>query len=158
MMLVGRIEKAEGRWWYAECPIVNAYTQGHSRKDASFMLADCLKTLLGHPVVEVTATEMGPAKLGGYLVRLDSDAPARVAALVLACQRSRNKLSIAEAAKRAASSPSAYARYERGVSRLTLERFGELLAAVAPDLMLTVGPRTSSVFIPRPRKKLAATR
>ncbi len=145
MMLVGRIEKAEGSWWYAECPIVGAYTQGKSRKDAATMLADCVQTLVGRDGVAITVTEAGESPDGGFAVMLEANEPARLAALVLTYQREKNKLSLADVAKKlGASSRNAYARYEQGVSVPSLDKYAELLAVVAPDMALVVGPRSST--------------
>jgi hypothetical protein len=144
MMLVGRIGKAEGPWWFAECAIVGAHTQGKSRKDARQMLADCIETLLDRDSAKVTVAEIGQDDDGTYVVRIDSTEPARLAALVLTVQREHNKLSLADvAAKLGVSSRNAYARYEQGASVPTLDKYIELLAAVAPDMALMVGPRAT---------------
>lgn len=77
-------------------------------------------------------------------MRIDSTEPARLAALVLTVQREHNKLSLADvAAKLGVSSRNAYARYEQGASVPTLDKYIELLAAVAPDMALMVGPRAT---------------
>ena len=44
MRLYGRIYK-EGKWWLAEVPLLDAMTQGRSRKEALAMVADLLETL-----------------------------------------------------------------------------------------------------------------
>jgi predicted transcriptional regulator len=80
----------------------------------------------------------------GYLVRIEANQPARLASLVLMVQRERNKLSLADVAKRlGAASRNSYARYEQGTSVPTMAKFEELLAVVAPDLALSIAPRES---------------
>lgn len=72
----------------------------------------------------------------------ESTEPARLAALVLAYQRDRRGLSRADVARKLrASSRSAYARYEQGAAMPTFDEYIELLAAVAPDMALTLEPR-----------------
>ena len=63
-------------------------------------------------------------------------------ASILHRQRTRNGLSLPEAARRlGAKSPDAYARYERGDSCPTLEKLSELMAAISPgcDFVLQRG-------------------
>ena len=70
MRLYGRIYK-EGKWWLAEVPLLDAMTQGRSRKEALAMVADLLETLANRPgfcvhvhagqqeAFEVSATDTG---------------------------------------------------------------------------------------------------
>lgn len=78
---------------------------------------------------------------GERAVLIDSTAPAMLCAAVLRYQRGRSKLSLADVAERLGKSRNTYATYERGVREPSLSQFRELLAAVAPDLALLVGPR-----------------
>ncbi len=56
-----------------------------------------------------------------------------------------HKLSLADVAKKmGASSLNAYAAYEQGKREPSLSKLRELLAAVAPEMVLTVGPRTTA--------------
>ena len=145
MMLTGRIVKGGPPCWCAECEIIGAYTDGTSRKDALMMLADCIETKIDHAGLKVTVTEIGESALGGYDVLVDSSEPAVLAAEVLRHQRQKNRLSLADVAKKlGSSSRNAYASYEQGAREPSLSKFRELLAAVAPDMVLSVGPRTSA--------------
>lgn len=138
MMLTGRIAKEKGVWWSAEAPVAGVYTQGRTRKDAAAMLADAFESLINRPGLKVTVTDLG----GDGEVLVEANEPAALAAYVLKFQRETNKLSLADVAARlGASSRTAYARYEQGKSVPTLDKFVELLRAVAPDMALTVGPR-----------------
>lgn len=129
MMLIGRLSKETGTWWAAEAPVAGVYTQGRSRKDAAAMLADAFESLVNRPGFKVTVLDEG----NGDQVLVEANEPAALAAYVLKYQREAHGLSLAQAAKAlGASSRNAYARYEQGASVPTLDKFAELLRAVAP--------------------------
>ena len=48
MRLHGRIYK-DGKFWLAEVPLLDAMTQGHTRKEALAMVADLVETLVNRP-------------------------------------------------------------------------------------------------------------
>jgi hypothetical protein len=127
MRLHGRVYK-DGKFWLAEVPMLDAMTQGRTRKEALAMVADLLETLVNRPDF---AVQVHPGKHEEFEV---SAADTRVLlSLVLRRQRERSGLSLAEAATRlGAKSRNAYARYERGTSVPTLDKLTELLQAVAP--------------------------
>jgi len=155
MMLIGKIAKAEGTWWYAECEIVGAFTQGKSRRDALFMLGDCIETKVNRAGFNVRVTEIGPEG-DAIAVFVDSDEPAVLAAEVLKYQREMHHLSLADVAKAlGASSRNAYAMYEQGKREPSLSKFRELLAVVAPEMAMVVGPRALPA---KPPKKPAPKR
>jgi hypothetical protein len=127
MRLHGRVYK-EGKWWLAEVPLLDAMTQGRSRKEALAMVADLLETLANRPgfVVHVHAGKQEAFEVSATDTR-------GLLSLLLRRQRERSGLSLAEAAVRlGAKSRNAYARYERGTSVPTLDKLTELLQAVAP--------------------------
>jgi predicted RNase H-like HicB family nuclease len=133
MRLSGHIYKS-GKQWIAEVPLLEAMTQGHTRKEAFEMIADWVETMVEHRGFSV-AVHSGP---NGQF-EISSNDPQRLIALLLRRQRERTGLSIAEAAKRFGSrSPSAYARYERGESLTSLRKLDELLYAIAPDRALVL--------------------
>ncbi len=145
MMLIGRIAKERGRWWSAECEIIGAFTQGKSRKDACAMLADCIETKVNRAGFKTTVSELGPEGRDAFSVFIDADEPALLAAEVLKYQRSKHRMSLADVAEQlGASSRNAYASYEQGRTEPSLSKFRQLLAVVAPDLALTVGPRQTA--------------
>ena len=108
--------------------MLDAMTQGHTRKEALAMVADLLETLANRPDFSV---QIHPGKHEAFEV---SAADTRgLMSLILRRQRERSGLSLAEAAVRlGAKSRNAYARYERGTSVPTLDKLTELLQAVAP--------------------------
>jgi hypothetical protein len=128
MRFYGEVYK-DGNFWLAEVPILEAMTQGRTKKEAFAMVEDLLETLVNRPGFSV---KVHPGKRGHFEV--SSSDPRRLVGLLLRRQRERSGLSMAEVARRLGSeSRAAYARYERGTSAPTLEKLNELLQAVSPD-------------------------
>jgi len=126
----------DGNFWLAEVPILEAMTQGRTRKEAFTMVEDLLETLANRPGFSV---KVHPGKHGDFEV--SSTDTRGMISLLLRRQRERSGLSLAEAAERlGAKSRNAYARYERGTSVPTLEKLNELLQAVAPDQDFVLHP------------------
>lgn len=157
MMITGRIEKAEGGLWRAECPLVGAYTQGKSRKDASVMLADCVESLIGEgaPRIAVTEIESAKSKTEAYTVSVDAEDVTLLLAEVLKHQRRVHKLTVADVAKRlGASSLNAYSAYEQGKREPSVSKYRQLLAAIAPEVTLVItGPKSPPVGVYMDGKK-----
>ncbi|MBW1798262.1 MAG: helix-turn-helix transcriptional regulator [Deltaproteobacteria bacterium] len=133
MRFYGKVYK-DGKFWLAEVPILDAMTQGHTRKEAFVMVKDLLETLVNRPGFSVT---VHPGKHGDFEV--SSIDPRGLISLFLRRQRERSGLSLSEAAERlGAKSRNAYARYEQGTSMPSLEKLTELYQAVAPgkDIVL----------------------
>jgi DNA-binding XRE family transcriptional regulator len=139
-MLTGSIRKS-GRWWFAECGGVGAYTQGRSRKDALAMLADCIECLALRKGFEVRVTELGSNRDGSITVLVEANQPGVLAAEVLRAQRQRRRLTADQIAERLGISKVTYQAYELGRRELTLTRFEELLKAIAPELGLAIDVR-----------------
>lgn len=143
MMLIGRIVK-DGRDWIAECDAVGAITQGKSREDARFMLANCIETLIGADNFDVTVDELETAADGSLTVIVRASRLGPLAARVLKHQREQLDITQEEAAKRARGDKATqgdWAIYERGERVPSIEKYAELLAAVAPDYELVVVER-----------------
>ena len=127
MRLYGRVYK-DGKFWLAEIPILDAMTQGRTRKEAFVMVADLLETWANRPGFSV---QVHPGKHEAFEVSATDSR--NLISLLLRRQRERSGLSLAEAAARlGAKSRNAYARYEHGTSVPTLDKLTELLQAVAP--------------------------
>lgn len=144
-MLRGRISKAEGEYWLAECEAVGAVTQGRSRRDAQAMLADCIETKVSRHGFKVTVVET--TQLGGheFAVSIDADEPALLFAEVLKYQRERHRMTQNQVVARLGyKNTNAYAAYERGEREPSLGKLRELLAVVAPELSLQIAPRKAS--------------
>lgn len=133
MRFYGKVYK-DGKFWLAEVPLLDAMTQGHTRKDTFVMVKDLLETLANRPGFSVT---VHPGKHGDF--ELSSSDPRCLISLFLRRQRERSGLSLSDAAERlGAKSRNAYARYEQGTSMPSLEKLAELYQAVAPgkDIVL----------------------
>ena len=128
MRFAGRVYK-DGKFWLAEVPILDAMTQGRTRPEAFEMVADLLESLVDRPEFTV---QVHPGEDDHFEVSSADMRP--LISLLLRRQRERNGLSLADAAARlGAKSCNAYARYERGISLPTVEKFDALLRAVSPD-------------------------
>jgi hypothetical protein len=127
MKLAGRVYK-DGRHWLAEVPMLDAMTQGRSRREALRMAADLVETMVDRASFRV---EVFPGSRGAF--EIGSDDAAALVAVMLRRQREKHGVSLSEVARRMGSrSKTAYARYEQGRSVPTVEKLFELLAAVAP--------------------------
>jgi len=133
MRLRGRFYKS-GRFWLAEIPLLDAMTQGRTRRELFGMVVDLVETLADRPDF---SAQVYPGKNGEFELSA-SDVQALVG-MVLRRQRERNGLSLAEVAERlGAKSRNAYARYERGTAMPSVTKLSELIQAVSPggDLVL----------------------
>ena len=128
MRFSGSVYK-DGKFWLAEVPILEAMTQGTTKKEAFEMVKDLVETLANVPDFDVTVY---PGKEGTF--ELGSEDTRTMIRLLLRRQREKSGLSLADVAHRlGAKSRNAYARYERGSSVPTVEKLDELLQAVSPD-------------------------
>ena len=128
MRFSGKVFK-EDRFWLAQIPILEAMTQGRTRKEALEMVKDMVETMVYEEDFRV---EVYPGKGGEFEV--GSDDPKPLVRLLLQRKRELSGLSLAQVAERlGASSRNAYARYEKGRSVPSVEKFLELLHAVCPE-------------------------
>jgi len=133
MELEGKVWK-EGKepGWLVEVPYLNVMTQGTSRKNALFMIEDAI-TLLLEDAFEGITFKVQISDYGDGLFGLSCNDDRLLLALALRRQREMNKVTVREAAKRlGSSSPNAYARYEQGRIRPTIQKYEQLLHAVNP--------------------------
>jgi ribosome-binding protein aMBF1 (putative translation factor) len=140
MRFTGRLFR-DGTLWLAEIPVLDAATQGSTRREAYAMVADLLRSLANQPDLTV---EIHRGKNNEFEV--SSPDTRTLISLLLRRQRQRSGLSLAEVAQRlGAKSRNTYARYERGTSMPTVEKLSELLRAVAPgrDLVLQQSSQSS---------------
>lgn len=149
-MIIGQIAKQEAPYWSADCEVVGAFTQGISRKDAAAMLAEVIELMVNRKGFKVTVKETDQVAPNVYNVIVEANEPGLLAAEVLKYQREKHKLSLSDVAKRLGSSNhNAYAAYEQGRREPSLSKYGELLAAVAPEMALVVRPRGRGVVAPK---------
>jgi predicted RNase H-like HicB family nuclease len=127
MRFEGRVFR-DGRWWLAEIPILDAMTQGRTRKEALEMIADWLETMVDRRDFEATVFR----REGNEFEIAGSDAAA-MTALLLRRRRAASGKSLRDIASGLGStSRNAYARYERGDAVPTVEKLDELLKATSP--------------------------
>jgi len=128
MRFEGRLVR-DGRWWLAEVPMLEALTQGRTRKEALEMIADWLETMIDRQDFVATVYPRGPRdfEIAG------SDAAGMIA-LLLRRRREAAGTSLRDLALRlGSSSRNAYARYERGDAVPTVEKLDALLKATSPN-------------------------
>lgn len=118
----------EGRFWLAEIPLLDAMTQGRTRKEALALIADWVETMVNRRGfrAKVHPTQKDRFEIAG------TD-PTAMTALLLRRRRQASGASLREmAARLGAKSRNAYARYERGETVPTMEKLDALLKATAP--------------------------
>jgi len=126
MRLEGRVWKEQG-FWLVEIPILDAMTQGYTRREALEMAGDLVETLADADGFRAYAEH-----IEGQRIEIGSNDSRRLVALVLRRQRESHGLSLAEVAHRLrAKSRNTYARYEQGRSAPTIEKLADLLHAVS---------------------------
>lgn len=132
MRLFGNVYE-DGKFWLVEVPLLDAMTQGRTKREALEMAKDLVESLANRP--GFTAVVHPGAE--GYFEVGSTDVRGMIG-LVLRRQRERSGLSLAQAAQRlGVKSRNAYARYERGTSVPTVEKLGQLIKAVSEkDLVL----------------------
>ena len=127
MRLRGRFYKSE-KFWLAEIPLLDAMTQGRTRRELFEMVVDLVETLVDRPAF---SAQVHPGKNGEFELSA-SDFQALIG-VVLRRQRERSGLSLADVAERlGAKSRNAYARYERGTTMPSVTKLSELIQAVSP--------------------------
>ena len=134
MELEGRIWK-DGRFWLVEVPSLDVMSQGHTRKEALHMIGDAIEGLV---------TCYFPEKSQDFKVIVHDDKKeifgistsnnSLMLAFSLRRQREMSKSTVRDVSARLGStSPNAYARYEKGRIRISLDQYERLLQAVNPQ-------------------------
>jgi predicted RNase H-like HicB family nuclease len=120
----------DGRFWLAEIPLLDAMTQGRTRREALSMIADWMETMVNRTGFHAEVHPRG----GSEFEVSGSDAGAMTALLLRRC-REASGASLREVATRlGARSRNAYARYERGEVVPTVDKLDALLKAASPEL------------------------
>lgn len=136
MTFIGKVipPKNGEKYWEVKISDLGVYTQGSSEKNAYFMAADALETLVDHKGFRAEVTPIGG---GRFLISANDTTP--LIARWLYRLRVQSGLTVREAADRLGSSyPEAWARYESGRTSPTLEKLAELLHAIDPDSKFTL--------------------
>jgi len=127
MRFEGKLTR-DGKWWLAEIPLLQAMTQGRSRKAALEMIADWVQTMVNRRDFRAEVHARGKMEF-----EVSGNSAAALTALLLRRRREAAGASLRDVASRlGASSRNAYARYERGDAVPSLQKLDELLKAAAP--------------------------
>ena len=129
MRFEGRVSKDKGsKYWLVEVPLLDVMTQGTSKNDAYFMIADAIEGLVNQKGFKV---DVRPLDRESFTVGASQESV--MIALMLKRQREAHRLTLVEVARRLGQkSPNAYARYEQGKSLPTLENLNKLMKAIDP--------------------------
>ena len=145
MIIHGEIEEKDGRYAALLEPL-GIYAQGATRAAACAALARTILEL---------AADYGP--LRGFKVDVSDDGkstayvtssdPARLIALLLRRQRELHGMSLADVAiAMGAKSRNGFAQYEQARFEPSISKLEEMLAAIAPELVVAIVPRTARVL------------
>jgi predicted RNase H-like HicB family nuclease len=134
MELEGKIRKNKNHW-LVEVPSLNVMTQGESREEALEMVVGAIREYLYYYFesimndnIEVTVIDYKRTTIG-----ISSNNNKLLLALSLRRQREKSGLTMREASERmGASSSNAYAQYEKGCTRMSLEQYEKLIQAANP--------------------------
>jgi predicted RNase H-like HicB family nuclease len=128
MRFEGKVTR-DGKWWLAEIPLLNAMTQGRSKKEALEMVADWLETMIGRKDFRATIFPTGKTRF-----EVAGSDVAAMTALLLRRRRAASGTSLRDIASRlGSSSRNSYSRYERGDAIPTVEKLDALLKATSPS-------------------------
>ena len=132
MRFEGNLVKPDGkrnRFWGVEISILHIHTQGKNRKEALAMAKDAIESLLEKMEFRV---QVHPGNADIFTI--DSDNPTAFIAFMLKRQRQFRGLSVRDVASRLNSkSPNAYAQYERGKVKPSMDKLVELMRAIDPE-------------------------
>lgn len=131
MELEGKVWKS-GKFWLVEVPSVEVMTQGHTKKEALKMIADAMEGLVScYFPDEVRGFKINIQDYKKGLIGVTSSNNSLMLAFSLRRQREASKFTIREVSERlGSSSPNAYAKYEKGRTRISLDQYERLLQAV----------------------------
>ncbi len=135
MELEGKIWK-DGKFWLVEVTALDVCTQGYTRKEALRMIADAIEVLVDgyFPEEKVKNFKIHVQDYKKDVIGITSSDNSLMLAFSLIRQREMSKSTVRDVAERLGSkSPNAYAQYERGKMRITLDQYERLLRAVNPD-------------------------
>jgi len=135
MELEGKVWKNK-KHWLIEVPSLNIMTQGYSKAEAIDMIKDAIIEYV-HYYFESEIDETFEIKAKGYkkgVIGISTTHNKLLLALSLRRQREKSGSTVREASERLGSkSPNAYAQYEKGKTRISLDQYEKLLQAANPD-------------------------
>ncbi len=134
MELEGKIWKS-GKFWLVEVPALKVMTQGYSRKEALKMISDAVQGLIScYFPDESESFKIFVKDYKKGVIGISSSKNSVLLAFSLRRQREASKSTIRDVSERlGSSSPNAYAKYEKGRKRISLDQYERLLDAVNPQ-------------------------
>lgn len=134
MELEGKIWKS-GKFWLVEVPALQMMTQGHSREEAINMIIDAIEGLIEcYFPNESKDFKVSVLQYKRGIIGISTSNNSLMLAFSLRRQREVSKSTVREVSERLGSnSPNAYARYEKGKTRISLDQYERLLHAVNPQ-------------------------
>lgn len=134
MEMEGKVWK-DGKFWLVDVPVLDAMTQGKTRKEALTMVEDLVLEMIKSYFKDamnkdfvVTAIDYKKDTIG-----VTANNNRLLLALSLRRQREKSGSTVREASERLGSkSPNAYAQYERGKTSISVDKYEELLIAANP--------------------------
>ncbi len=134
MELEGKVWKSK-KHWLIEVPSLNIMTQGKTKKDALVMLKDAILELF-HSYFKSRDAKGFDVVIHNYkkgVFGVTATENKLLLAFSLRRQREKSGSTVKEAAERLGSkSPNAYAQYEKGKIRISLDQYEKLLHAANP--------------------------
>lgn len=133
MELEGKVWKS-GKFWLIEVPALGVMTQGRSRKEALKMISDAIEGLVECCFPNESQNfQVDVQEYKNGVIGVSSLNNSLMLAFSLRRQREASKSSVREVSERLGSnSPNAYAKYEKGRARVSLDQYERLLQAVNP--------------------------
>ncbi|ADI38451.1 type II toxin-antitoxin system HicB family antitoxin [Waddlia chondrophila] len=119
-----------------EIPLVDALTQGRTKKEALEMAVDAIECLLDAYFEEGSGkrAKVTASSLKGNHFFIKAEDQNLLTSLILIRQREKHKTTYSELTKRLkAGSTFAYRRYEKGNVSISVKKFYDLMKAVAPE-------------------------
>lgn len=134
MELEGKIWKS-GKFWLIEVPAIDVMTQGHNREEALKMIKDAIEGLVDcYFPNESKEFSVSVQDYKKGIIGVSCSNNSLMLAFSLRRQREMSKSTVREVSERLGSnSPNAYARYEKGKTRISLDQYERLLHAVNPQ-------------------------
>lgn len=135
MELEGKVWK-DGKFWLVEVPAIDVCTQGRTRKEALMMIEDAIIELMSEyfQAVEIKDIKLEILDHKKNIFGVKASNNNLMLSFSLIRQRELSKSTVREVAERLGSkSPNAYAQYERGKMRITLDQYERLLQAANPE-------------------------
>lgn len=134
MELEGKVWKSKNHW-LIEVPSLNVMTQGESKEEALEMVEDAIMEYLRY-YFESEVDDNFTVTVKDYkkgVIGIMASNNKLLLALSLRRQREKSGSTIREVSERMGSnSPNAYAQYERGKTRISLDQYEKLLHAANP--------------------------